>query len=683
MRSRRIKNPADLPRLYKELGPGERTALSKLAVQHLEETGRPLRLAIDVAIWHFQTLSGQGGKNPALRTLYFRLLKLLGLGIQPLFVFDGPHRPSFKRGKKIAPHAASLDNFLVKQLLNLFGFPFHDAPGEAEAECAWLQSEGAVDAVLSEDVDTLMFGCTLSLRNWTTEGSRTNKSPTHVDVYRSQRTLERSGLDCEGMILVALMSGGDYIKQGLPGSGPQMACQAARAGFGKDLCELPVDNEASFKNWRARLQEEIRSNGSKFFKTKRKTFTIPDTFPDRKVLAYYTHPVVSPAATVHKLRNELKWDAEVQVPELRSFVGGAFGWTYTTGAQRFIRGMAPALLMGKLIRRSLDEKTDRESMNTKSIAEGRLIKSVSERRTHWSTDGEPELRIAYIPSEVVDLALDKEELAPVGLEESDESASSDARSRLRSQSPTKKPAEYDPAAMQKSYALESLVKLGCPLLVETWEEDMRDPKKFATRKAREKATLAQKTTQQAGALDKFFKTTKPGTIQPLTPTKPTAHKDSAEWRKQILERYGSKSPSKEKDPKPRPLKVTASKSLPQAEQNPWSLAKLSAQTSTSNAPRKHGRPASSSSSDDSLPPITDLITPSPLQPAKGKIPALVEETPTKKAAPAVAKTKKAMVAVRESLEGAWKPLEAWEAEAAPTRSKRVFSRVETVDLTDA
>ena len=678
-------------------------ALSKLAIQHLEETGRPLRLAIDVAIWQFQIQSGQGGKNPALRTLYFRLLKLLGLGIQPLFVFDGPQRPSFKRGKKVAPYAASLDNFLVKQLLRLFGFPFHDAPGEAEAECAWLQSEGAVDAVLSEDVDTLMFGCTLSLRNWTPEGGRTNKTPTHVDVHRSQRTLETSGLDCEGMILVALMSGGDYIKEGLPGCGAQMACQAARAGFGKDLCELPVDNEASLKNWRARLQQEIRSNGSKFFKSKRKTFTIPDTFPDRTVLAYYTHPVVSPAARVHELRSEWKWDTEVQVPELRSFVGDAFAWTYRKGAERFIRGMAPALLMGKLIRRSLNEKTDRESLNTKSIAEGRLIKSVSERRTHWSTDGEAELRIAYVPGEVVDLDLDKEEQAPIGFEESDEQASSDSRSRARSQSPTKRPAIFNPAEIQKSYALESLVKLGCPLLVETWEEDMRDPKKFVTRKARERATLAEKTGRQTGALDKFFKTTKPGAIKPalqqdpqesqissasaaasiirpLTPTKPTARKDSAEWRKQVLEMYGSKSPLKEKARQPSRPKVTASKSSPSAKQDPWTLAKLSTQNSTSNVPKKHGRPASSSSSDDSLPPITDLITPSPLRPVKGKTRASVEETPSRKAVPAVAKTK-AIVAVRESLEGAWKPVEDWEADSARTRPKRVFSRVETVDLT--
>lgn len=79
--------------IYGELGPGERIALSKLAVEHFERTGRPLRIAVDISIWQFQIQSGKGGSNPALRTLYYRLLRLLALNIQPLFVFDGPHKP--------------------------------------------------------------------------------------------------------------------------------------------------------------------------------------------------------------------------------------------------------------------------------------------------------------------------------------------------------------------------------------------------------------------------------------------------------------------------------------------------------------------------------------------------------------------------------------------------------------
>jgi Holliday junction resolvase YEN1 len=132
--------------------------------------------------------------------------------VQPLFVFDGSRKPTFKRNKRSGHNAGSLSNVLTKQVLKLFGFPFHIAPGEAEAECALLQREGIVDAVLSEDVDTLMFGCGLTLRNWSSEGSRGNHPPTHVSMYDAKVTKEgKSGLDREGMILIAMMSGGDYI----------------------------------------------------------------------------------------------------------------------------------------------------------------------------------------------------------------------------------------------------------------------------------------------------------------------------------------------------------------------------------------------------------------------------------------------------------------------------------------
>jgi hypothetical protein len=47
-------------RIYGEIGSGERVSLAKLSVEKFEKTGRPLRIAIDVSIWQFQILAGQG-----------------------------------------------------------------------------------------------------------------------------------------------------------------------------------------------------------------------------------------------------------------------------------------------------------------------------------------------------------------------------------------------------------------------------------------------------------------------------------------------------------------------------------------------------------------------------------------------------------------------------------------------
>lgn len=48
------------PRIYNEIGPGQRVSLTKLAVEKFEQTGRPFRIAIDISIWNFEVQGGKG-----------------------------------------------------------------------------------------------------------------------------------------------------------------------------------------------------------------------------------------------------------------------------------------------------------------------------------------------------------------------------------------------------------------------------------------------------------------------------------------------------------------------------------------------------------------------------------------------------------------------------------------------
>ncbi|RMY74261.1 hypothetical protein D0862_14145 [Hortaea werneckii] len=509
--------------LLRELRPAPRTSLALLSSNHYTTHSRPLRLAIDISIWLFQIQSGKGGSNPALRTFYYRLLRLLTLNIHPLFVFDGPNKPLFKRNKKVGGpgvKVASVPEFLAKQLLKQFGFPWHVAPGEAEAECAVLQREGLVDAVLSEDVDTLMFGCGVTLRSWNAEGAggaggggtKGNGPPTHVSVYREEETRERSGgIDPPGMILVALMSGGDYLPEGIPGCGPKVACDAARAGFGTELCGLGRKDREGLARWRERLEREIRTNESKFFSRRNPSFTLPEGFPNKEVLGYYTHPCVSSPEKLERLRTSLTWDQEIDFPALREFAKDAFDWRCVTGARKFIKNLAPAMLVREL--RLRGEKAEDEHQqqidrdeDTQKEKEEFLVKAIHGTRTHPSVDSALELRISFTPSSLVplDLSLEEEddELLPPSAsqtpaDDSNETPSPTSDSESESvpappTSPTKKRnfKPYDPDLPEKVWILKPFLQLGCPLLVEDWEASSRDPKAFLKqrRKAREVGT---------------------------------------------------------------------------------------------------------------------------------------------------------------------------------------------------
>ena len=53
----------------------------------------------------------------------------------------------------------------VQELLTMFGVPYIIAPAEAEAQCAWLDAEGLVDGVITDDSDVFLFGAKTVYRN--------------------------------------------------------------------------------------------------------------------------------------------------------------------------------------------------------------------------------------------------------------------------------------------------------------------------------------------------------------------------------------------------------------------------------------------------------------------------------------------------------------------------------------
>ncbi|KAF9032467.1 PIN domain-like protein [Hymenopellis radicata] len=126
---------------------------------------RGFRVGIDASIWIRRgTAHLDQARNAVLATLFIHTMRLFSMtAVIPYFVFDGPGRPDIKR----QTHVRGTDHWITKSfkaLLTIMGIAWAVAPGEAEAELAWLCADGWIDAVMTEDVDVAIFGATRIFR---------------------------------------------------------------------------------------------------------------------------------------------------------------------------------------------------------------------------------------------------------------------------------------------------------------------------------------------------------------------------------------------------------------------------------------------------------------------------------------------------------------------------------------
>lgn len=188
----------------------------------------PLRSIWLVSVEH---ISKAYPKADPIKILLHKLFRLLSAPLAPLFVFDGPLRPSHKRGKEIDTRAPVVNERKFRDMATALGFACWTAPGEAEAELSFLASEGQLNAVITEDSDAMLFGAPLVLSkprmcvpaaltsevahsadiptSCTSRGEK-KLPPNDFKIYSLTAIKERYEVDCKGLILIGLMGGADY-----------------------------------------------------------------------------------------------------------------------------------------------------------------------------------------------------------------------------------------------------------------------------------------------------------------------------------------------------------------------------------------------------------------------------------------------------------------------------------------
>lgn len=183
-------------------------------------------IALDTSIVVNQFRAATPSLSP-LTGLFFRTLTFLEHDIKPVFVIDG--KPPGEKTAALVKRAqtvgwsspnwtgtASAGTKDCVQLLKLLGVPVIQAPGDAEALCAWLVREGIVDAVASEDMDTLPFGANVLVRQFNA------KKDNDIIEYSLPKVLDQLKISHEEFVDLCILLGCDYCDK-IAGLGPKRA----------------------------------------------------------------------------------------------------------------------------------------------------------------------------------------------------------------------------------------------------------------------------------------------------------------------------------------------------------------------------------------------------------------------------------------------------------------------------
>jgi len=188
-----------------------------------------------------------------LSGLLYRTIRLLELGIKPVYVFDGKppqlkHRELAGRSqlkdeaeyewekakkegriedaKKYAMRTSRLTSGMIedsKRLLGYMGMPYVQAPGEGEAQCVRLCMNDDAWAVGSQDYDSLLLGAPRLVRGLTMSGTL------ELSMIRLDKALTDLGLTREQLVDLSLLVGTDF-NEGIKGIGPKKALKVVKEG---------------------------------------------------------------------------------------------------------------------------------------------------------------------------------------------------------------------------------------------------------------------------------------------------------------------------------------------------------------------------------------------------------------------------------------------------------------------
>ncbi len=202
------------------------------------------KVAVDASLVIYQQLhKGPSGKlftnskgkvTNHITGLFYKIMNYISLNIELIFVFDGkpPENKQScinerkEKSKKALEKAETCENEEeklklkkaslritgemindVKNLLNLLGISYIHPDGEAEAYASELCRIGYVDYVLTEDMDTMVYGCPRIIRNCI---DKSLKRKDIVSIFTYSNLLTDLDISEDKFIEFCILCGCDY-----------------------------------------------------------------------------------------------------------------------------------------------------------------------------------------------------------------------------------------------------------------------------------------------------------------------------------------------------------------------------------------------------------------------------------------------------------------------------------------
>jgi flap endonuclease-1 len=220
-------------------------------------TMKDKRVAIDTSIFLYKSLMNVRSKGDYLRNkddkvvshiqgLYYKTNQYLSFGITPIYIFDGkpPQEKSqtikerVKKAKECKEKMEQITDIKekqamekgtirikkeyiddLKQLFDFMGVSYIHADGEAEAYASELCRIGFVDSVVTEDMDTLSYGCPQMIRGCI---DKSIKRPEVCTTFDFQKIIEDFKMTHDEFIDMCILCGCDYCPT-IPKVGPVRA----------------------------------------------------------------------------------------------------------------------------------------------------------------------------------------------------------------------------------------------------------------------------------------------------------------------------------------------------------------------------------------------------------------------------------------------------------------------------